>query len=60
MKEKMIKIIMILACIPVFWACETDNDSPTALTPDTFVLNTPTYVSGVYDLKNTETIQLTC
>ena len=60
MKEKMIKIMMLLVCIPVFWACETDNDSPVALTPDSFVLNTPVYVSGVYDLKNTETIQLTC
>ena len=50
---------MLLACLPFFWACETDEYT-TALTPDTFVLNTPIYVSGVYDLKNTETILLTC
>jgi hypothetical protein len=51
---------MLLACLTFFWACESSDEHPTALTPDTFVLNTPLYVSGVYDLKNTETIQLTC
>jgi len=51
---------MLLASLPFFWACETDRDNPVAETPDSFVLNTPIYVSGIYDLKNTETIQLTC
>ncbi len=50
---------MLLACLTFFWACESD-DHPTALTPDTFVLNTPAYVSGIYDLENTESVQLTC
>jgi hypothetical protein len=51
---------MLLACLTFFWACETDrSDNPVALTPNTFVLNTPAYVSGIYDLKNTESILLT-
>ncbi|MDR2926714.1 MAG: SusF/SusE family outer membrane protein [Cytophagaceae bacterium] len=54
------KIMMLPVCFALFWACETEIEHPTALTPDTFVLNTPPYVSGIYDLKNTETIQLTC
>jgi len=59
--RKKYNIMMLLACLPFFWACETDlSDHPVAKQPDSFVLNTPVYVSGVYDLKNTETIQLTC
>lgn len=57
--RKINNIMMLLACVTFFWACKTD-EHPIALTPDTFVLNTPAYVSGVYDLKNTETVQLTC
>ena len=57
--RKIYNIMTLLACLTLFWACEKD-EHPTALTPDTFVLNTPIYVSGIYDLKNTETIQLTC
>jgi hypothetical protein len=51
--------MLSLACLTLFWACEKD-EHPTALTPDSFVLNTPPYVSGIYDLKNTESILLTC
>jgi hypothetical protein len=51
---------MLLVSLTFFWACETEGDRPVALTPNSFVLNTPIYVSGVYDLRNTETIQLTC
>jgi len=59
--RKIYNIIIILACLTFFWACETDlSDHPVVMQPDSFVLNTPSYVSGVYDLKNTETIQLTC
>lgn len=58
--RKIYNITMLFACLTFFWACETDrSDNPVALTPDTFVLNTPPYISGVYDLKNTETILLT-
>jgi len=50
---------MLLACLTFFWACETERDNPTARTPDSFVLNTPAYVSGIYDLRNAGTILLT-
>ncbi len=56
--KKIVNIMMLFAGLTFFWACESD-EHPIALTPDTFVLNTPVYVSGIYDLKNTETIQLT-
>ena len=58
--KKIYNIMMLLACLTFFWACETDlTDHPKAVTPESFVLNTPIYVSGIYDLANTETIQLT-
>ncbi len=58
--RKIYNIMMLFACLTFFWACETDiSDHPVALTPDSFVLNTPAYVSGVYDLKNTESVLLT-
>lgn len=57
--NKIVYIIMVVACLPFLWACDTERDNPVALTPDSFVLNTPKYVSGIYDLKNTESIQLT-
>ncbi len=57
--KRIFNILLVVACLPFFWACETERDNPVALTPDSFVLNTPKYVSGVYDLKNTESIQLT-
>jgi hypothetical protein len=56
--RKIYNITMLLACLTFLWSCESE-DRLTALTPGSFVLNTPVYVSGVYDLKYTETIQLT-
>ena len=56
--RKIYNIMILLACLTSFWACD-NGEHPTASTPDSFVLNTPVYVSGVYDLKNTETILLT-
>lgn len=45
----------------LFSACESDmDDNPTLQEPTTFVLNTPAYVNGVYDLENSTTIELTC
>ncbi|MDR1120748.1 MAG: SusF/SusE family outer membrane protein [Dysgonamonadaceae bacterium] len=59
--KKILNIIIATVCIAgLFTACETERDNPIALTPDSFVLNTPPHVSGIYDLKNMETIQLTC
>lgn len=38
--KKIFNIILVVACLPFFWACETERDNPVALTPDSFVLNT--------------------
>jgi len=60
MKEQINKIMILFACLPFFLACETVNDNPVALTPDTFVLNTPAYSSIVTDLKQSSILALTC
>jgi hypothetical protein len=45
----------------LLYACEDDRDSnPTLKNPDRFVLNTPKYFTGIYDLKNTKSVLLTC
>ena len=42
-------------------SCESDMDNnPVFQKPTSFVLNTPKYASGLYDLKNTDAVQLTC
>jgi hypothetical protein len=59
--EKIYKLILPLLCLIGFWACDEDKDGGFFYKdPTTFVLNTPSYVSGIYDLKNTESVQLTC
>jgi len=58
--RKIYNIMMLLAGLTFFWACETDVDHPIALTPDTFVLNTPGYASIVSDLQKSTTLALTC
>ena len=60
------KINIILAFVlgfaaMAFTSCQSDEDNnPVFQKPTAFVLNTPKYASGLYDLKNTETLQLTC
>ncbi|NLA63355.1 MAG: SusF/SusE family outer membrane protein [Bacteroidales bacterium] len=58
MMKKTYNIIVLLALIGLFWSCE-DDDKVVLQQPDSFVLNTPKYASGIYDLKNTETIEFT-
>ncbi|MCL1938006.1 MAG: SusF/SusE family outer membrane protein [Candidatus Azobacteroides sp.] len=59
--RNIVNIMMLLASVTFFWACETDNDHPIALTPpDTFVLNVPPYASIVTDLQKSTTLALTC
>jgi hypothetical protein len=59
--RKIYNILALLACVTFFWSCETDNDSnPVYHQPESFVLNIPSYVSGIYDLQHTESILLTC
>ncbi|MDR2476079.1 MAG: SusF/SusE family outer membrane protein [Bacteroidales bacterium] len=58
--KKLKNILMLLACLTLCWACERDGELPTASTPESFVLNTPVYTAGIYDLKNAGSVQLTC
>ena len=58
MMKKTYNIIVLLALIGLFWSCE-DDDKVVLQQPESFVLNTPKYASGIYDLKNTETIEFT-
>ena len=61
--KKIFNIILAsIFALPLFTACETDNDSnPILHEPDTFTLNTPAYAANnVYDLKNAKTVELTC
>lgn len=55
-------LLAVTFALPLFTACETDNDSnPILNEPDTFTLNTPAYAANnVYDLKNAQTVELTC
>lgn len=55
-------LLAVTFALPLFTACETDNDSnPVLKEPDTFTLNTPAYAANnVYDLKNSQTVELTC
>lgn len=56
--KKIFSLIILLAGIGFFHACE-DDDKIVLQQPESFVLNTPKYASGIYDLKNTETIEFT-
>lgn len=58
---KKLNIIMLFAaCLLCTVSCDSDRDSnPVLQFPSSFVLNTPPHASAVYDLKNTETIELT-
>jgi len=58
MMKKTYNIIVLLALIGLFWSCE-DDDKVVLQQPESFVLNTPKYATGIYDLKNTETIEFT-
>lgn len=54
--------LAVVFALPLFTACETDNDSnPILNEPDTFTLNTPAFAANnVYDLKSAKTVELTC
>ncbi len=56
--KKIYNITILLACLGICWACQKD-DKVVLQQPESFVLNTPKYASGIYDLKNTETIEFT-
>ncbi|EFM02101.1 SusE domain-containing protein [Hoylesella marshii] len=52
--KKIIKSALFLLCsVCILTACEDDNDSnPVLRTPDSFVMNTPSYATSVVDLKS--------
>ena len=43
-----------------FSACEEQDATPVFQEPTTFVLNTPAYVNGTYDLERSTSLELTC
>lgn len=52
----------MFACVAAFsfTSCADDNDSnPTISQPESFVLNTPAYAGNVYDLANSDSLELT-
>ncbi len=55
-------LLAITFALPLFTACESDNGSnPILNEPDTFMLNTPPFAANnVYDLKNAQSVELTC
>lgn len=43
-----------------FSSCEDQDTTPVMQEPTEFVLNTPAYVNGTYDLEHSTTLELTC
>lgn len=59
--KRIYSLLVLLAGIAVFAACDDDRDSnPVLQKPSSFVLNVPGYANAIYDLKNTETVVFTC
>lgn len=61
--KKIFNILLLTAfALPMFTACETDDESnPILKEPTSFVLNVPAYATNnVYDMKTTHTIELSC
>lgn len=60
MKKTLYYITILLACL-FTTACEDDrNENPVLRIPQSFVLNAPTEVSEYYDLKNMESLTVSC
>lgn len=54
-------ILSFIMGLLVFSSCESDRESnPTLETPTEFVLNTPRYAAGEYNLKEANSVLLTC
>lgn len=56
--KNIFSLIILLVGVGFFHACE-DNDKIVLQQPASFVLNTPKYASGIYDLQHTQTIEFT-
>lgn len=62
MNMKKYILASLFACVAAFsfTSCADDNDSnPTISQPESFVLNTPAYAGNVYDLANSDSLELT-
>ena len=59
MKKTALLLIPALALVAMT-GCEDQDTTPVFQEPTEFVLNTPAYVNGVYDLEQSENIILTC
>jgi len=59
--KKLNILASLFAGLVLTTACTSDRDSnPIYQEPSVFVLNTPAFVNGTYDLENSTTLQLTC
>ena len=56
--NKIYSIAILMASLLFLWSCQED-EKIVMQQPDSFVLNVPKYVSGIYDLQNMETIEFT-
>lgn len=60
MKKYILASLLAVVALLGFTSCEDDNDSnPTISQPESFVLNTPAYAGNVYDLENSDSLELT-
>lgn len=60
MKKHILASLLAGAALLGFVSCSDDNDSnPTVQQPESFVLNTPAYGGNLYDLANSDSIELT-
>src|SRR5690554_6016087 len=56
--KKIYRIAIVLVSLVFLWSCQED-EKIVMQQPESFVLNTPKYASGIYDLQNMETIEFT-
>lgn len=56
--KKTYRIAIVLVSLVFLWSCQED-EKIVMHQPESFVLNTPKYASGIYDLQNMETIEFT-
>jgi hypothetical protein len=62
MKPRIYPLLSLIVLTVAFLSCESDrNDNPTLQMPDSFIFDTPAdAASEVYNLRDIETIELTC
>ncbi len=58
--KKLYILAALLLGVFAFSSCEDQDATPVLQEPTEFVLNTPAYVEGTYDLANSTSLELTC